>query len=173
MAFSFTRIACAAATAGAAVVAVVAGSPAYAATGAAHLQAHGHRSYSHVALDIQGGSSRAVGTCLVRAQNAARSHRPMGDIGYCNNQLVEADGGTVNVRGVDIVVETPSTRHRDSYSDVDINISGGNSRAVAACTAVLHHVATGGDLEACANQTVVSHAGDVNLTDVTLAVTTS
>jgi len=135
---------------------------------AAPAHASEKKSYSDVDIDIRGGNAAAFSVCVNYAQKMAK-HDLKPQSNKCEN-IATAAGGEVEIVKTNVVVKQKSDPKKTTHNNVDLNISGGDAVAVAACVNYLQGTATAGQKVECANDSIAI-GGNVVLDHVNLVVT--
>jgi hypothetical protein len=126
----------------------------------------GGSSQNNVQLNISGGNAVALSTCLNYAQTMAK-HKKAPQSNKCKN-FAKAQGGDVRLKKVTIeVIQVGGSK--ESYNNVEINITGGDAVAVAACVNYLQGTATADQTNKCANK-AKAEGGDVTLKNVSIVI---
>ncbi|CAO5189511.1 Neocarzinostatin family protein [Frankia sp. AiPs1] len=156
----FGRTARGTAVAFAAAFAVMGATPAFAAGSATQ--------FNDAKINIQGGSGASLTGCLNYARGSARNHvRPRSN--YCRN-VADASGGTVHLKNVSLFVDQENDGGPGrSYNNASVNISGGDSTAIAACVNYVQGTASEAQANTCRNS-ATSNGGNVTLDNVDLTL---
>ena len=125
------------------------------------------QSFNEASVNIKGGNAATLSTCINYAKVLAKHNRPSQQ-NRCQN-FAEATGGDVELQ--DVAVDILQSREGQGGSNkADVNISGGDADAVAACVNYLEGDATPAQKNKCKND-AKSYGGDVKLKDVEIVVT--
>jgi len=138
-------------------VAVGVAGPAYADGGAV---------YNNAQIDIHGGNASAFSGCLKLAKETAKRGGTV-QSNACKN-FAKASGGTVQLIGVSIFVDQEGSG-RKTHNNVEIDISGGDATAVAACVNFMQGSASSSQKNECANSATAT-GGSVKLEHVDIVV---
>ncbi|MCM3882250.1 hypothetical protein [Frankia sp. R82] len=149
-----TAVACAAA------FAVMGAAPAFAAS----------PTYNDARISIQGGGAASLSGCLNYARTSAR-HQVRPQSNYCRN-VADAYGGTVYLHDVSLFLDQENNQGGRTYNKATVNISGGDSSAVAACVNYVQGTATPSQVNTCRNN-ATSYGGSVTLDNVDVTVVQS
>jgi hypothetical protein len=123
--------------------------------------------YSNVAVRLEGGDARALGTCMNYARLQAKRGRPA-QSNFCESIAI-AEGGNVKLDDVNVAVLQDAGRRRNNYSNVDVVLRGGDAEAIASCVNYLQGRATQSQRNTCASSAIAT-GGNVTLDDVNIEV---
>jgi len=123
-------------------------------------------SHNNVEINITGGNAAAFSACINYAKTMAKHKKPA-QSNKCKN-FAEAKGGDVKLKNVTVTVfQGPSGNQ--TYNNAEINITGGDAVAVAACVNYLQGTASADQTNNCANK-AKAQGGDVKLKNVDIIV---
>jgi cytochrome c biogenesis factor len=123
-------------------------------------------SYNNAAVNISGGNAHALSACLNYAQLKAKQGKPA-QSNACRN-FAQATGGTVTLENVDITILQAGS-DQTVRNNAEVNISGGDATAVAACVNYLQGTASADQSNECKNSAVAT-GGDVKLKNVSITI---
>lgn len=124
-------------------------------------------SYNNVAVNITGGNAKALSACVNYAKLKAKKGEAT-QSNACKN-FAKASGGDVKLKNVDITVLQAGSTTGTVRNKAEINISGGDATAVAACVNYLQGTADADQTNKCSN-TAVAEGGDVKLKNVSITI---
>ncbi|MCL9796778.1 hypothetical protein [Frankia sp. AgKG'84/4] len=127
-------------------------------------------SYNDARINIQGGSASSLAGCLNYARVSAR-HNLHPQANFCRN-IADASGGNVQLHNVSLFVDQESNRPGRAYNNATVNITGGDSTAVAACVNYVQGTATVSQVNTCRNSATAT-GGNVTLDNVDVTVVQS
>ncbi|HEX8628059.1 MAG TPA: hypothetical protein VF755_07800, partial [Catenuloplanes sp.] len=123
--------------------------------------------HNNVAVNISGGNANALSTCV----NFAKLKAKKGEAAQSNacKNFAKATGGSVTLKKVDITILQAGATSGKVTNKAEINISGGDATAVAACVNYLQGTADADQTNKCSN-TAVATGGDVTLKNVNITI---
>lgn len=123
--------------------------------------------YNDVQVNISGGNANALSACV----NYAKLKAKKGEAAQSNacKNFAKAQGGDVKLKNVDITILQAGSTSGPLRNKAEVNITGGDATAVAACVNYLQGTADGDQTNQCKN-TSVAQGGDVKLKNVTITI---
>jgi hypothetical protein len=125
------------------------------------------RTYNSADVVISGGNARALSLCVNVARAYARAGRPVPTLQSNRCGGATAQGGTVVVENVGVLIEQQGGGEARSNS-ADVVISGGDAEAVAACINYSQGRATAIQRNACAGARAQGGSVRVEDSDITV-----
>jgi len=123
--------------------------------------------YNGVQVNISGGNANALSACVNYAKLKAKKGQPA-QSNACKN-FAKATGGDVSLKNVDIMILQAGSTSGSMRNKAEVNITGGDATAVAACVNYLQGTADSDQTNKCKN-TSVATGGDVKLKNVTITI---
>jgi len=135
--------------------------------GALATPASAAESYNNAQVNITGGNAHALSACV----NYAKIKAKKGEAAQSNacKNFAKATGGDVELKHVDITILQAGATTGVVKNRAEVNISGGDANAVAACVNYLQGTANADQKNKCSN-TAVAQGGDVKLKDVYITI---
>jgi cytochrome c biogenesis factor len=135
--------------------------------GATAAPASAGEDYNNVEVNITGGKAHALAACV----NYAKLKAKKGEAAQSNacKNFAKATGGDVNLKNVDITILQAGSGSGTVKNNAEVNISGGDATAVAACVNYLQGTADSDQKNKCKN-TADAKGGDVTLKNVTITI---
>jgi len=123
--------------------------------------------FNNAQVNITGGNAHALSACVNFAKIKAKKGEPA-QSNACKN-FAKATGGDVHLKNVDVTILQAGSGSGTSKNRAEVNISGGDATAVAACVNYLQGTADSDQTNKCKN-TAVATGGDVTLQDVSITI---
>jgi len=135
--------------------------------GVAATPASAGETYNNVQVNVTGGKAHALSACVNYAKQKAKKGETA-QSNACKN-FAKASGGDVKLKNVDITILQAGSDSGKLKNNAEVNISGGDATAVAACVNYLQGTADADQTNKCKN-TAVAEGGDVKLKDVSITI---
>jgi len=136
-------------------------------TASAAMAGDGPETFNRANVVVSGGDARALSLCVNVARAYARAHRPVPTVQSNRCGGARAEGGSVRLRDVDVLVSQEGSGSETANS-ANVVISGGDATAIAACINYSQGTATAVQRNACAGAR--AQGGDVSLRNVGITV---
>jgi len=124
-------------------------------------------SYNNAQVNITGGNAHALSACVNFAKIKAKKGEPA-QSNACKN-FARATGGDVQLKNVDVTILQAGSSSGVVKNRAEVNISGGDATAVAACVNYLQSTADADQTNRCSNSSV-AQGGDVKLKNVSITI---
>jgi hypothetical protein len=141
------------------VFAAALSTPAYAASGS--------ETFNNANINIHGGNATVFAGCINLAKERAKLKKPRPQSNLCQN-FAHATGGSVELDGVSVLIDQEGSGQL-TRNNTNIDISGGDADATAACVNFLQGTANAAQVNKCSNH-ADARGGNVTLKNVDIVV---
>jgi len=135
--------------------------------GVAATPASAGENYNNAEVNITGGKAHALSACVNYAKLKAKKGESA-QSNACKN-FAKATGGDVKLKNIDVTILQAGSDSATVKNNAEVNISGGDATAVAACVNYLQGSADADQTNKCKN-TAVADGGDVKLKNVSITI---